>query len=115
MMSLRDRIPVCPHATKSDLDISLILMLVRLEKLIGFELDYSSGFRCPECNLRAGGVKNSAHIRGLAVDIRCHTSHERFEIDNAAVSIGVRRRGIGKKIVHLDVASSLPQDVLFLY
>lgn len=30
-----------------------------------------SGYRCPELNKRIGGSKNSAHMKGLAVDFCC--------------------------------------------
>ncbi len=115
MKSLIDRIPVCPHSSKSDIDLELCVVLGKIEAEIGEELDYTSGYRCPECNLKAGGVKNSAHLRGLAVDIRCHDSLLRCKIENAAVKIGITRRGIGKNIIHLDIDSSLPQGVLWLY
>ncbi len=115
MKSLLDRIPVCPHGKKSDIDFELCIVLGKLEAEIGEDLDYTSGYRCPECNLKAGGVKDSAHLRGLAVDIRCHDSSLRCKIDDAAVNLGIRRRGLGKNIIHIDTDSSLPQGVLWLY
>lgn len=114
-MEIEERVPVCKHGTKENLNVSLLQILNRLERRLEYQLDYSSGYRCPECNLKAGGVKDSAHLRGLAVDIRCHTSQERCKVDNGAVELGIRRRGIGKNIIHLDVDTSLPQDVLWLY
>lgn len=114
-MEVEARVPVCKHGTKEDINISILQTLDRLERRLEESLDYTSGYRCPECNLKAGGVKSSAHLRGLAVDIRCHESSERFKIAKAAVELGVRRIGIGKNIIHLDVDTSLPQDVLWLY
>ncbi|UPW41721.1 peptidase [Peromfec virus RodF8_10] len=31
----------------------------------------NSGYRCPTLNAAVGGVKNSKHLDGLAVDIKC--------------------------------------------
>jgi len=115
MSLLKDRIPVCKHGTKENLDVGLLQTLGKLEKNLEEELDYTSGYRCPECNLKAGGVKNSAHLRGLGVDIRCHESHTRCKIIKGVVELGIRRFGIGKNIIHVDVDISLPQDVLWLY
>lgn len=62
-----------------------------------------------------GRSGNSAHTRGLAVDIRCNTSANRFKIVAALLSVGFNRIGIGKSFVHADVDSSLAQDVMFDY
>ena len=115
MRSIIDRIPVCPHGTKDSIDVSLILALERLETEMKGELEFSSGYRCKECNARAGGVKNSAHLRGMAVDILIDNSRERYATVYNAFLINFRRVGVGKNIVHLDVDTSLPPDVLWLY
>lgn len=115
MIPMRDRIPVCPHGTKESLNGDLVLALGRLERETKTEFEFSSGYRCKECNARAGGVKNSAHIRGLAVDILIDNSVERFWTVSAAVKLNFSRIGVGRGIVHLDVDTSLPQHVMWLY
>jgi len=114
-LTLRDRIPICPHGSIESIDLTLILALENLERESGLELEFSSGYRCKACNAAASGVKNSAHLRGRAVDILCGTSAERYMIVQAAVVISFRRIGVGRNMVHLDVDTSLPQDVLWLY
>lgn len=37
-------------------------------------LTVTSGFRCPEVNKAVGGVANSQHLRGLAVDVHIEPS-----------------------------------------
>lgn len=93
----------------------LISSLERLELHLGRELVYNSGYRCPACNKNAGGSSNSAHLRGLAVDIRCVSSADLFELVENAIILGWRRIGIGKSFVHFDVDLTLPQDVIWLY
>lgn len=115
MTPLIDRIPICPHGTKDDIDISLKLALEKLELKVGYALNFSSGYRCYDCNLLAGGVKQSAHMRGLAVDVRADNSGERFHILHGAVLLGFQRIGIGKNFIHLDVDYDLPQQALWLY
>ena len=114
-LTLRDRIPVCPHGDKDSISPDLVSALDCLEHTLNLKLFYNSGFRCPKCNKVAGGVRDSAHLRGLAVDVRCSTSLRRMLVAKAALSLGFRRIGIGKTIIHLDVDVSLPQDVIWTY
>ena len=90
-------------------------MLAAIESELDTELEYGSGYRCPECNKEAKGKSNSAHLRGLAVDIRCSNSHLRFLIYDAARLCGVVRLGPAAGFLHLDVDKSLPQEVVWLY
>ena len=45
--------------------------LDRVRRLLGHRLEISSGYRCPELNAAVGGVPNSQHAQGLAVDFTC--------------------------------------------
>jgi hypothetical protein len=74
-----------------------------------------SGMRCQKHNERVGGVPDSAHTKGVAVDVKCHSSRGRFAIINAALSAGFTRIGVAKTFVHLDVDLSLPQQVMWTY
>lgn len=78
-------------------------------------LTITSAYRNPEHNERVGGVKNSAHTLGLAVDISCTTSTERFYIIGAALSVGIFRIGINKTYIHLDIDANKSNPVIFLY
>lgn len=64
---------------------------------------------------KQGRSGNSAHTRGMALDIRCNTSANRFKIVWALLSVGCKRIGIGKTFIHADFDSTLPQDVMFDY
>jgi hypothetical protein len=45
--------------------------LDRVRRLLGHPLEISSGYRCPDLNAAVGGVPNSQHAQGLAVDFTC--------------------------------------------
>jgi len=115
MKSMRDRIPVCPHGTREDIDPSLIIALEKLERESGLALKFVSGYRCTECNNAAGGRPNSAHLRGLAIDIDAGGSGWRYLLLSFVVKMGFRRIGIGRGFIHLDLDLTLPQDVMWLY
>ena len=114
-MIMKDRIPICPHGIRAHISGSLIIALEKLERESDLELEFSSGYRCKACNAAAGGVKNSAHLRGKAVDILVDNSVERWQLLSAVVKMGFRRIGIGRGFIHLDLDLNLPQDVVWLY
>jgi len=58
--------------------------------------------------------ENTAHQRGLAVDIRCHDSYTRFRILLSLYHVGFKRIGIYDRHVHVDGDTSLPQQVAWL-
>lgn len=39
--------------------------------ILGYPIIITSGYRCHELNRRVGGVPNSAHTHGYAIDFRC--------------------------------------------
>ena len=53
----------------------------------------SSWHRCPARNAQERGVRNSAHLRGIAVDMRVHGGRERAEILIASVLMRLVRLG----------------------
>ncbi|QXP45111.1 hypothetical protein [Microvirus mar57] len=58
----------------------LAYMLDHLRNVYGRPLAITSGYRCPILNKAIGGVRNSRHLYGLAVDIRClhNTDYEKI-------------------------------------
>lgn len=115
MDSMRHRIPICPHETRDHLSALLVALLEKTEKRVLFELTFSSGLRCPECNATAGGSQHSAHITGEAVDISIASSQLRYALLAILFDLGVKRLGIGKSFLHVDVNLTLPQHVTWLY
>ena len=91
-----------------------MLDLARL--LAGVPFKISSGYRCKKHNLEVGGVKNSAHLKGLAVDIEVLDSVSRLKILRALVIVGFNRIGISKGFIHVDVdVDKTKPDNIWLY
>jgi len=90
-------------------------MLDKARGLAGIPFHLNSTLRSPEKNAEVGGVKDSAHTRGEAVDIRCRNSSERFIMKKALYDVGFKRIGHGKTFIHADIAKDKPQNVEWDY
>lgn len=71
----------------------------------------TSAVRCVAHNIRVGGVDDSSHVHGLAIDIAVKNSSARFRILKALFDAGFRRIGIYKTFIHADNDARLPQEV----
>lgn len=91
----------------------LLSMLDEVRERAGIPLVIASAMRCPVRNKAEKGVDGSSHLTGLAVDIRCGTSQNRFRIIKAALDVGFTRIEAAPTWVHLDVDESKPQSVIF--
>lgn len=92
----------------------LVLKLDQLRFHAQIPVIITCGYRSPEQNLTVGGVANSAHTRGLAVDIACPDSGTRYRLIGAAFQVGFKRIEAATRHVHLDIDETLPQDVLWI-
>lgn len=95
------------------MDLELFTMLDEAREIAGIPFVLSSAFRCPEHNRAVGGVEDSAHTRGHAVDIRCVSSHERFVMLAALIEAGFRRIELAPTWIHVDNDPDKPRDVAF--
>jgi len=64
-----------------------------------------SGFRCPRQNEHVGGRPFSQHLVGLAADIQCTDDADRYRLMMLLLSLGFKRLGIGKTIIHADIGT----------
>ena len=91
-----------------------MLDCIREEADIPFHIN--SGYRTAAYNRTLkDSTPNSAHTRGMAVDIRAETGREKLLIVRAAVIHGIKRIGIGKTFIHIDCDSTLPNPTIWLY
>ncbi len=88
----------------------LVDMLQGIRDRLG-RIDITSGYRCKAHNKAVGGVKESAHTKGLAVDIACTVGADRYALLDTIFVAGFYRIGIAKSFIHVDIDDSKPGSV----
>jgi len=86
---------------------------VRVEADIPFFI--KSGFRCQKHNADVGGVDDSEHCHGTAVDVGVQGGLQRFIINKAAMKLGVFGLGVAKTFMHLDRGRVKPRPMVWSY
>lgn len=87
----------------------LMFKLDRAREIYGFPIVITSGYRDPAHNDEVGGVKDSAHTEGKAVDIRVPADQSvRERLIWALARAGFDRMGCYDKHIHVDVSKDLP-------
>ena len=74
----------------------------------------SSGYRCEKHNVFVGGVPESSHVTGLAVDIATFGSEHRAKVLTAVMRY-FNRVGIHRSFIHVDLDPDKPANVVWLY
>jgi uncharacterized protein YcbK (DUF882 family) len=98
-----------------EMDPNLLHMLDLVREEMGVPLQITSGYRCEQHNQQVGSKPNSAHCKGKAVDVACSSSNLRMVMVCLFVAHGIKRVGIAKTFIHVDVDDTLPQNVMWLY
>ena len=98
-----------------NMDTNFLIKLDLARQLAGTPFFINSGYRTKEHNLSVGGTSLSSHLKGLAADIRCSSSQERYKILYGLVKAGFKRIGIHRNFIHVDLDSEKPQNIIFLY
>lgn len=89
---------------------TLLSMLDGARHLAGIPFIVNCGYRSKEWEKSNGRSGDSAHVYGLAVDIKCLDSISRFKIVSAAIKSGFPRIGIAKRFIHLDIGNFYAPD-----
>lgn len=74
----------------------------------------NSGYRTEKHNKKVGGVKNSSHLRGLAVDI-ASTKDNRYWLIKSLLDAGFTRIGIADTFIHVDIDDEKNKFNIWLY
>ena len=76
----------------------------------------NSGYRTVEHNSSLpNSSPNSSHTKGLAVDIKCTNSTDRYNLINCLLDVGFKRLGIAKTFIHADIDKDKAQGVVWTY
>lgn len=104
------------EVAKFKLKPELWTLLDKIRGECGFPFIITSGLRSEAENKALNGsVSDSAHLSGLAVDLSITDSLKRFKLIDISLKNGIKRIGVGKTFIHIDIDSSKPQNVSWLY
>ncbi len=87
------------------------IFLDKLDKARGIynaPIIINSGYRTIAHNKAVGGSPTSSHLKGLAADLRCTSSLDRYRLISALLAVGIYRFGIDSTFIHCDIDSSKP-------
>lgn len=96
------------------LDPKLVKALDEAREYAGIPFVITSGKRTSETNERALGVENSAHLTGLAVDLRADNSLDRYQMVRGLLLAGFKRIGVYSGHIHADLDYGKPYPVMWL-
>lgn len=100
---------------------TIIEMLDDVRGKFGKPIVINSGYRTEEHNAKVGGKpktetsKGSSHMYGLAVDIKCTNSTDRFHLIYLLQETGFQRIGVAKTFIHVDIDFDKSQEVMWTY
>ena len=70
--------------------INLAKSLEDIRILVDEPVIVTSGYRCPDLNKAIGGSKTSAHMKGLAADIRCYAFGTPYDLIKAIIDSPIK-------------------------
>jgi uncharacterized protein YcbK (DUF882 family) len=89
------------------------LDLIREE--FGKPIRITSGYRTEAHNKKVGGTSRSSHLKGLAVDISCKNSLDRFKLIDLFMKYEITRIGVADTFIHIDIDKDKSQHVMWTY
>jgi uncharacterized protein YcbK (DUF882 family) len=110
-----DLMLACPCCGKEGMNQGFLGQMDHIRDMFGAPLHVSSGYRCLDYNETVNGVYDSAHTKGLALDIEMTNSADRFKFVNLLLACGIERIGIYEDFIHVDVDTSKPEKVMWVY
>lgn len=102
----------CRHCGENKIDYKLVEMIDELRERCGFPIVISSGYRCPDHNVKVSSTgRNGPHTTGRAADLS--VSHQqaltvlRKALAMEFTGFGVNQKG-GGRFIHLDTLPAGP-------
>lgn len=82
------------------------------EKMDAKAIYVTSGYRCPNCSVKVGGLRNDAHTKGMAADIKVQKQNGSYysaeDIAEMAERIGFGGIGLMNGATHVDTRDTEP-------
>jgi len=97
------------------MDPKLLEMIDEAREIYGKPIHVTSGYRTEAHNHKVGGVDSSSHLKGLAIDVACVRSNDRFKMLTALIEVGFNRIGIASTFIHVDIDKGKSQNVIWTY
>jgi len=97
------------------MDSKLLKMIDEAREIYGRPIRVNSGYRTSSHNRKVGGKSSSSHLKGLAIDVACVKSNERFDMLNAFLEVGFNRIGIASTFIHVDIDKDKSKNVIWTY
>jgi len=97
------------------MDPELLDMIDKAREIYGKPIRVTSGYRTEDHNRKVGGVDSSSHLKGLAIDVACVRSNDRFEMLTALIEVGFNRIGVASTFIHVDIDKNKSQNVIWTY
>tara|TARA_R110000765_G_scaffold20007_4_gene52136 strand:+ start:568 stop:924 length:357 start_codon:yes stop_codon:yes gene_type:complete len=97
------------------MDYGTLQMLDVARSIYGRPMRVNSGYRTVEHNAEVGGKISSSHLKGLAADISCTESRDRFDMITAFMRVGFTRIGMAGSFIHIDSDETKSPDVIWTY
>jgi len=97
------------------MDPELLDMIDKAREIYGKPIRVNSGYRTENHNRKVGGVDSSSHLKGLAIDVACVRSNDRFEMLTALIEVGFNRIGVASTFIHVDIDKGKSQNVIWTY
>ncbi len=95
------------------ISLKLVDMLQDVRDEIGYPLKITSACRCISHNESVGGILDSSHLPGDAVDINCfHSAHRMMLLPVLCRTF--RRIIVYETFIHVDIDPTKDQDILCL-
>ncbi|NQT22347.1 MAG: DUF882 domain-containing protein [Candidatus Omnitrophica bacterium] len=92
----------CSCCGETRVNFMLIIKLEELRERLNAPIIITSGYRCPLHNKAVGGVKNSQHLYGNAVDIKVE-GYSPTEVSEIAKEMGFTFTKVYSTWVHVDI------------
>ena len=105
----------CSETGENDMTGTFMRRLEQCRYIFDKPMVINSGYRSPKHSIEAAKDKPGEHSQGMAADVACDSSRDRYDLVRAAIHAGFHRLGIADTYVHLGLSYRKDKDVIWLY